>query len=195
MSKSHTEIVPVSLFDDADIHAWPEKTDIMVRLIRSIVEACKAEPALNAWYDGKQMGRRINEEVNLGIAVDTEEGLFVPVIKAAGSLSAEELREQINTYKASVRDRSTPQDAFHGASITLSNFGNIAGRYASPIIVPPQVAIIGVGRLREEVVAFEGSPAVHRVMPLSLTFDHRAVTGGESTRFLAAMIEDLEKSE
>ena len=69
----------------------------------------------------------------------------------------------------------------------------IAGRYAAPIVVPPTVAILGAGRIRDEVVAFGGAPAVHRVMPLSLTFDHRVVTGGEAARFLRAVIADLER--
>jgi pyruvate dehydrogenase E2 component (dihydrolipoamide acetyltransferase) len=68
-----------------------------------------------------------------------------------------------------------------------------AGRYASLALVPPQVAIVGAGRIAPRVVAIDGRAAVHRILPLSLTFDHRAVTGGEAARFLAAMIADLEK--
>ena len=79
-----------------------------------------------------------------------------------------------------------------GATITLSNFGTIAGRYATPIIIPPAVAILGCGRSREAVVAKEGKIQAGRVMPLSLTFDHRAATGGEATRFLAAVIQYLQ---
>jgi len=68
------------------------------------------------------------------------------------------------------------------------------GRYANPVVSPPTVAILGAGRLRDEVVAVDGKPAVHRIIPLSLTFDHRAVTGGEATRFLARVMEDLSKT-
>lgn len=79
-----------------------------------------------------------------------------------------------------------------GASITLSNFGTLFGRYANPIVMPPQVAIIGAGALREEPVAWQGQVVIHPILPLSLTFDHRAVTGGEAARFLKALVLDLE---
>ena len=77
----------------------------------------------------------------------------------------------------------------------LSNFGTFAGRYADPVVVPPTVAILGAGRIRPEVVAVGGQPAVHRILPISLTFDHRAVTGGEAARFLAAVLRDLEAAD
>jgi pyruvate dehydrogenase E2 component (dihydrolipoamide acetyltransferase) len=79
-----------------------------------------------------------------------------------------------------------------GYTFTLSNFGTFGGRYADPVVVPPTVAILGAGRIRRAVVAVGGEAVVHRVLPLSLSFDHRAVTGGEATRFLAAVIGDLE---
>jgi 2-oxoisovalerate dehydrogenase E2 component (dihydrolipoyl transacylase) len=81
--------------------------------------------------------------------------------------------------------------AERGNTITLSNFGMIGGKYAAPIVIPPTVAILGAGRICQQVVAVSGVPAVHRVLPLSLTFDHRVVTGGEAARFLAAAIGDL----
>jgi pyruvate dehydrogenase E2 component (dihydrolipoamide acetyltransferase) len=73
----------------------------------------------------------------------------------------------------------------------LSNFGVFAGRYATPVVVPPCIAIVAAGKLRHEVVAVMGGIVAHRVIPLSLTFDHRAATGGEAARFLAAMLADL----
>ena len=77
----------------------------------------------------------------------------------------------------------------------LSNFGMMAGRYATPVVVPPAVAILGAGRTRDDVVAVDGRVAIHRRMPLSLTFDHRVVTGAEAVRWLAALIQDLELPE
>jgi pyruvate dehydrogenase E2 component (dihydrolipoamide acetyltransferase) len=81
-----------------------------------------------------------------------------------------------------------------GATITLSNFGMIGGRFASLVVVPPQVAIVGAGRIAPRVVAHQGQPAVRRVLPLSLTFDHRVVTGGEAARFMVALKSDLERA-
>lgn len=192
MTQSHQEVVPVTIIEDADITDLPPKTDITVRVLNAIVAAVKAEPSLNAWFDGRTMERKLFEEVNVGLAVDTEEGLFVPVIKNVQSQSKEKLREMIDTYKQSVRTRSISPSDMQGATITLSNFGMIAGRYATPIIVPPSVAILGCGRSREVVVPKEGKVVIGRSMPLSLTFDHRAVTGGEATRFLRMVIQCLE---
>jgi len=79
--------------------------------------------------------------------------------------------------------------------MTLSNYGSIAGRYASPVVLPPTVAILGAGRIAKQVVVLDDRPAVHRMLPLSLTFDHRAVTGGEAGRFLKAVISDLQRPE
>ena len=79
-----------------------------------------------------------------------------------------------------------------GATITLTNFGAIAGRYASPIVTPPQVAIIGAGKLFEKVVFIHGEARPVRALPLSMTFDHRACTGGEAARFLKTLVQALE---
>jgi pyruvate dehydrogenase E2 component (dihydrolipoamide acetyltransferase) len=194
MEASHKDVVPVTLFDDADISAWGEGEDITVRLIQAICAAAKAEPALNAWYDKINMARRLFSEVNLGLATDTPEGLFVPVIHDAQNLDKASLRGEINRYKTEVAERQVAPKNLQGSTITLSNFGKFAGRYASPIIVPPSVAILGVGRLREGVVSDNGEAVIHRMLPLSLSFDHRGVTGGEATRFLGAVLNSLEKS-
>ncbi|MBS0358161.1 MAG: 2-oxo acid dehydrogenase subunit E2 [Proteobacteria bacterium] len=193
MANAHAQIVPVTIYDDADIHAWKDNHDFTVRLVKAITEACKAEPTLNAWFDGQHLTRTLHSHINLGLAVDTSDGLFVPVIHEADKLSPKELRASIESIKEKVQSRTIPPEDLKGATITLSNFGKFAGRYASPIIVPPTVAIIAAGRIREDVVAYQGQIVIHRVIPLSVTFDHRTVTGGEATRFLGTMIEALEK--
>jgi len=193
MVQSHREVVPVSIFDEADIHNWKSGTDITARLIQAITTACIKEPALNAWFDTEHSARKCFKEVHLGLAMDTEEGLFVPVIHNAEQQNPEQLRKIIDDYKQSVRERAVPADKLKGATITLSNFGKFAGRFASPIIVPPMVAIIAVGRLFDAPVIKEGKVESHRSLPLSLSFDHRAVTGGEATRFLGAVIESLQQ--
>jgi len=193
MTKAAAEVVPVTVSDDADIDAWGADQDVTVRLIRALVMGCRAQPSLNAWYDNHSMGRRLIEKVDVGIALDTENGLFVPVLRDVGNAEANDLRSRINVMKEDVRSRRIPPEELRGNTITLSNFGLFGGRYADPIVLPPTVAILGAGRLRDEVVAVDGKPAVHRIIPLSLTFDHRAVTGGEATRFLATVMEDLNK--
>ena len=191
MSQAHAEVVPVTVNDDADIDAWDKNEDVTIRLIRAIVSGCKAEPSLNAWYDSHAVGRRVLEKIDLGIAVDTKDGLFVPVLRDVGNRNREDLRSALNRIKQDVHNRKIPAEELRGYTFTLSNFGTFGGRYADPIVVPPTVAILGAGHIRLQVVAVEDRPVVHHILPLSLTFDHRAVTGGEATRFLARVIDDL----
>lgn len=195
MAQSHAQVVPVTLIEDADIHRWAEKTDTTLRLIQAIVHACKTEPALNAhFFTTPTLRYHCWEEINLGIAVDTPGGLYVPVIKDVATHSAESLRATLNTFKEKAKSQSFVPADLSSATITLSNFGSIIGRYANPIVVPPTIAIIGIGKTRPCVVAWEGKPAIHPVMPISITFDHRAATGGEAARFMMALIQDLEKA-
>lgn len=193
MSQSHASVVPVTVMDDAILLNWKEGEDITVRVIQAIAAAVKVEPALNAWFDGPSISRKMFETVDLGLAMDTQDGLFVPVMRDVGNQSATQLRQQLDTIKNQVQDRSIPPDDLKGATITLSNFGKFAGRYANPVIVPPQVAILGVGRTREEMVVTNGEAVVSKVLPLALTIDHRACTGGEATRFLGTVIDNLQK--
>ncbi|KTD61596.1 dihydrolipoamide acetyltransferase family protein [Legionella spiritensis] len=193
MVQSHQEVVPVSIFDEADIECWQPGNDITARLVKAICEACRIEPALNAWFNTEHGARKCFKEVHLGLAMDSEEGLFVPVIHDADKKSPAELRTVINEYKQAVKDRAVAPEKLKGATITLSNFGKFSGRFASPIIVPPMVAILAVGRLYQGAVVDNGAVKPHRLLPLSLSFDHRAVTGGEATRFLGAVIASLQK--
>jgi len=195
MQNAHATIVPTSIMDDADIHAWQAGQDITGRLIRSLVVAAQAEPALNAWFDGDKLARRIISHVDIGIAVDTEDGLFVPTMRNCETLSPQDVRDEMNVIKDQVKSRSIPPESMKDYTLMLSNFGVYAGRYATPIITPPCVAIVAAGKLRHEVVPVMGGMEAHRTIPLSLTFDHRAVTGGEAARFLAAMIKDLQKAQ
>lgn len=194
MAASGESVVPVTLFDDADIGHWEKGTDITIRVMLAIAEACRAEPSLNAWFDGRTFSRRLFDQVHLGVAVDSDQGLFVPVMQDIGNRSAPHLRKGLDAMRRDVENRSIPQSELKGATITLSNFGTLAGRYATPVVVPPMVCILGTGVIREEVVVVNGEMAVHRIMPLSLSFDHRAVTGGEAARFLATIIKQLQRA-
>ncbi len=191
MADAHANVVPTTLVDDADLHAWIGKQDITARLIRAMVAACKAVPALNAWFDGKNLTRTLHPHVDIGIAVDTDDGLFVPALRNADMLDGAGIRTAIQRLRTQVEDRSIPSSELAGYTISLSNFGMFAGRYATPVVVPPTVAIVGAGKLCHDVVAVMGGIEVHRRMPISLTFDHRAATGGEAARFLKALLDDL----
>ena len=192
MIKSHNEIVPVSLFDEADIDCWPHNTDITVRLIQAVISAYKKEPALNAWFNNEHNACKRFDNLNLGLAIDSKDGLFVPVIHDANKLSPSELRIVIDDYKQAIINRSLPPSKFTGATFTISNFGKFSGKFANPIIVPPQVAILAIGKLYTGVICDKNDAIrAHKLLPLSLTFDHRAITGGEASRFLGVVIDSL----
>jgi len=195
MARSHAEVVPATVTDAADIGDWPKGADVTMRLIRAIVAGCAAEPALNAWYLGLDEGRRLHDKVHLSIAMDTGDGLFVPVLRDVGNRDEADLRSGLEAMKADVRARTVPLEELRGGTITLSNFGMFGGQHAALAVLPPQVAILGAGRVHDRVVPLDGAPAIRRALPISLTFDHRAVMGGEASRFLAALVADLETAE
>jgi len=192
MSLSRDEIAMCTVFDDADIDVWKDRGDISIRLVRAIVAGVKAEPALNALFDPAGPSRKLMEQVHLAIAVDTSDGLIVPVLRDVTSQSAGQLRAQLDDIKQRTRARTITPEEMRDYTFTLSNFGTVAGRYATPLVVPPTVAILGAGKLQRDVVAGANAPEIHVRLPLSLTFDHRCVTGGEALRFLAAVIADLQ---
>jgi pyruvate dehydrogenase E2 component (dihydrolipoamide acetyltransferase) len=194
MSLSRDEIAMCTIFDDADIDVWKGRDDITVRLIRAIAAGAKAEPALNALFDPSSPSRRLMDAVHLAIAVDTGEGLLVPVLRDIANQSPAQLRASLDDIKQRTRSRTITPEEMRDYTFTLSNFGTLAGRYATPLVVPPTVAILGAGKLQRDVVAGATAPEIHVRLPLSLTFDHRCITGGEACRFLAAVIADLQQS-
>jgi len=191
MAQAHAEVVPTTLMDDADINDWKPGQDITYRLIRALVAGSRAEPVMNAWFDGKKLAIRKIPHVDVGIAVDTPDGLFVPTLRNADQLGPKEVRAAMNRIKEQVRNRSIPPEEMKDFTIMLSNFGVFAGRYATPVVTPPCVCIVGAGKLRYDAIPVMGGFEAHRIIPISLTFDHRAATGGEASRFLAAVLKDL----
>jgi 2-oxoisovalerate dehydrogenase E2 component (dihydrolipoyl transacylase) len=194
MSQAHAEVVPTTLMDDADIHAWSPGEDIMARLIRGLGVAAHAVPAINSWFNGKEGTLRRHSRVDVGIAIDSPDGLFVANLRGAERLGPQDVRAELNRIRDGVKHRSLPPEDLRDYTIMLSNFGVFAGKYATPVVVPPCVAIVGAGRLHHAVVPVLGGLETHRIIPLSLTFDHRAATGGEAARFLKALIDDLQRA-
>lgn len=192
MARAHSEVSPATVTDDAIVPHWTAETDINILLVKAVATAAGIVPALNAWFDGQALTVTQHDHAHVGVAVDTPDGLFVPVLNDADSRSVSELRHDLDRFKDEIATRTISHDNLRGSTITVSNFGAIGGRYAALALVPPQVAILGAGRVADRVVAKGGKPVVCRTQPLSLTFDHRAITGGEAARFLAAIKEYLE---
>jgi pyruvate dehydrogenase E2 component (dihydrolipoamide acetyltransferase) len=194
MSRAGREVVPATVHDDADVEAWfTGREDVTLRLIRAIIAGCTAEPSLNAGFDPQALSLRSNVAIDLGLAIDSADGLFVPVLRDVARSTPADWRRQIDAAKKGVEERSLKPSELRAPTFTLSNFGTIGGQHAALVVMPPQVAILGVGRARDHAVRAGSGIEMRRQLPLSLTFDHRAVTGGEAARFLRAVIVDLEK--
>ncbi|MBL0229306.1 MAG: 2-oxo acid dehydrogenase subunit E2 [Moraxellaceae bacterium] len=192
LSAAHQQVALVTLFDEVWVK-WPTNTKPLPYLIAALCAACEAEPKLNAWFIKDKL-IILHKEVNLGLAVNTPHGLFVPVIRQANLLTPSQLIQQIKTLKQAAQQHQLTPAQLQGATISLSNFGMMAGRFATPMIVPPQVAIIGIGKIEQRaVLSKKGKVKTKTVIPLSLSFDHRVLTGAEAAQFLAAFISHLKK--
>lgn len=191
MRASQASVVPASLIDEADVTAWRKHEDVTVHLLMAMAEAVKIEPALNALYFAERQDYQIQEEVNIGLAVDTDDGLFVPVIRNVSERKSTDLRQAIEQIRIDIKARSIPLEELQGATISLTNFGMIAGLFGTPIIVPPQVAILGAGHFRKRLVKEADDIVEKTYLPLSLTFDHQVITGAEAARFLKAIMTHL----
>lgn len=194
MEDSHAKVVPLTVTEEADIHHWAATEDTTVRLLQAVVAALAVEPGLNAYFNGDTLQHDYQTDINIGLAMDTPHGLFAPVIKDVAHQSTAELRQTIQRYKQEVMERTIMHQDLVGATILLSNFGSICGMFGNPTVIPPMVAIVGTGRQRKSVVAYNDEMVIHRILPISITVDHRVITGGELCRFLKAFINILEQN-
>jgi 2-oxoisovalerate dehydrogenase E2 component (dihydrolipoyl transacylase) len=194
MERSRAEVAPATVHEEADVSAWVPGSDVTARLVRAILAGIAAEPALNGWFDGAR-GRKLQKELHLGVAVDIADGLVVPVLRDAGALDAGLLRSALNRLIEGARQRTLAPGDLVGATMTLTNYGMIAGLHATPVVIPPQIAILGSGRIGDRLRSGVDGPRVARILPLSLSYDHRCVTGGEAARFLRAVIASLETAD
>ncbi len=191
MQHANSEVVPITITDDININAWFKQDDITLRVIAAINAAVKVEPIINSHFDSTNFSFRTFNEVNLGIAVDSEHGLYVPVIRNIGAKTADLWRDEINNYKNQAASKSIKQENLKDATIVLSNFGSFAAKYATPVVMPPTVCIIGTGRVYQTPVVEADTIKPAYVLPVSITADHRLITGGQLTRFLASFKHSL----
>ncbi len=168
-----------------------EKISYLPFVVSALCRAMRQFPALNATVDDEREEIVQHPAVHVGIATDTEHGLSVPVVPNADALGVLEIGRHIAELARMTRDRSIPRDRLMGSTITISNVGSYAGRFATPVINYPEVAILAVGRVREGVVADNGAIRIGKLLPLSLACDHRVVDGAEGARCLAHIIELL----
>lgn len=185
----HEEVEISRLFDIKARYKEPllklgVKLSYLPFILKATAMALKKHRALNAQLDMENSRIIYKNYYNIGIAVDTEEGLVVPVIKDVDKLSIAELARKVNEISEKARDRKITLEDMKDGTFTITNYGSLGGIFAVPVINYPQSGILGIGRTLEKPVIKEGEMVKGFVMPLSLSVDHRIVDGGEVTRFL-----------
>jgi pyruvate dehydrogenase E2 component (dihydrolipoamide acetyltransferase) len=199
MVESYTTIPQLTNFDDADVTELEDmreqsKADYADRgikltslpfLIKAVASALKRYPLLNSSVDMDEHQIIYKEYVNIGIAVDTDRGLVVPVLRDADRKSIAQIASELDELATTVREGKFDLELLRGGTFTISNLGSVGGTYSTPLINPPQVAILLSGRSRVMPQIVDGEAVEPRLMmPLSITYDHRVVDGAAAARFL-----------
>ena len=206
MYESWSTIPRVTNFDDADVTeleamrqtAKPDYAQAGIKLttmpfvIKAVAMALKRNPDINASLDLEQKRIVYKDYVNIGIAVDTDRGLVVPSLRNADQLSVPEIARGLSELAARSRKNQHSIDDLRGSTFTISNLGAVGGSYSTPIINPPEVAILLTGRSRKIPAIVDDQVQVRLMMPLSISYDHRLVDGATAARFLNDVIDYLE---
>ncbi len=198
MLRSKQSTAHMTLFEEPEVSALVEarsryreeykKEDISLTylpfIIKAVVAALKRHPELNSEMDFDKGNIIYKHYYNIGIAVSTEDGLVVPVIRDADKLTVKELSRAVAELAVKARDRKLTLDDMKDGTFTITNYGALGGWFGVPVINYPQVGILGIGRINQQPVVADGEIKVGNVMPLSLSVDHRMVDGAEATEFL-----------
>jgi pyruvate dehydrogenase E2 component (dihydrolipoamide acetyltransferase) len=206
MVKSKYTAPHVSAMDDADVtELWQIrekekkvaegkgiKLTILPFIIKAVIAGVTEHPYLNATLDEENEEILLKKYFNIGLATDTPEGLMVPVVKNAKEKSIFELAQESAQLAEKARNRTIDLADLKGGTFTITNYGAVRGTYGTPIINFPEVAILGIGKIQDRPVVRDGKVVVRKILPLSLSFDHRVVDGAEAARFLGTVIARLE---
>lgn len=160
------------------------KLTFLPYVVKALVSALKKYPELNTSIDNETFEVIQKHYYNVGIAADTEKGLVVPVVKDADKLSMFEISDEINELATKARDSKLSSEEMKGGSVTISNLGSAGGKWFTPVINQPEVAILGIGRIEEQPVVKDGEIVAARVLALSLSYDHRQIDGATAQNAL-----------
>jgi pyruvate dehydrogenase E2 component (dihydrolipoamide acetyltransferase) len=160
--------------------------------LKAAQHALREHQLLNASVDEEKEEIVVKKYYNIGIAVDTPDGLMVPVVQNVDKKSILELAEEMQNLSKKARERKIKLEEMRGSSFSITNYGAFGGGFATPIIDYPDVAILGTGKISEKPWVVNGKIVVRKILPLSLTFDHRVTDGVEATRFLSKVVRYLE---
>ena len=204
MIESYTTIPHVTHTDEADVTELvklreKEKLNAMKKkikltflpfIIKAVVSALKEHPYVNSSIEGEEIV--LKKYYNLGIAVDTPEGLLVPVIKEADQKSIFDIAKEIEVLAEKARSRKIDLGDLKGGTFTITNIGSLGGIYATPIINNPECAILAPGRIEKQPRVIDFNMRIRDILPLSFSFDHRIIDGAEAARFMNSLIKMLE---
>jgi pyruvate dehydrogenase E2 component (dihydrolipoamide acetyltransferase) len=169
-----------------------ERTGVRLTLlplfIKALVATLEKYPIFNASVDEEKQEILFKKYYNIGVAVDTPEGLIVPVIKDANLKNLIELAEEVADKAERARSRELTLDEIRGGSCTITNIGPLGGVFATPIINQPELAIVGLHAIKERPEVVDGEIAIRKMMYLSISFDHRYIDGAEAARFMSDMV-------
>ncbi len=207
MALSWNAIPHVTQFDRADVtevEAWRAryaprveaaggKLTVTAILVKVVASALKVFPKFNASYDHREQELVLKKYVHVGVAVDTEHGLLVPVIRDADRKNITTIAAELADLSGKARARKIALEDLQGAGFNISNLGGLGTTYFSPIVAWPQVAVLGVGRATIEAVHREGAFVPRMILPLAVSYDHRAVDGADCARFLRWIAEAMEQ--
>ncbi len=209
MSQAWQQVAHVTQFDRADVtdleafrQRNKEKTEALgakltptVLALKAIITALKTFPQFNASLDAGANEIILKHYYNLGIAVDTERGLLVPVIKDVDRKDILELALELGDISQRARTNKIGLDELQGGTFTITNLGSLGVGEFTPIVNHPEVAILGLGRAREEATVREGRIEPRLIMPLALSYDHRVIDGADGARFMRKIVDALENPE
>lgn len=170
-----------------------ERVGLLAFFVKATARALLDYPLLSSTYSPEKKEYQAFPTPHIGVAVDTEEGLVVPVVKDVASLSVARIHQEIVRLTERARQRALLLEEIRGGSFTISNFGSFSGVYGNPMILPPQVGILGIGRVHQEPVVKNGAVTAASVLPLSLVVDHRLIDGVYACKFLSRFMELVSK--
>ena len=191
MARAHREVPPVTWVEEADFSAIDLKL-IVPAVLKACAEALIEFPELNARLDGDTIVYL--DRYDIGVAVQTDDGLVVPVVRNCDSASIDDLAAEVTRLADSAREGTLKPEELRGSTFTVTSAGKLAGLFQTPIVNHPEVAILSIGRIAERPVVRDGNVEVGRTGYVALTFDHRVVDGARAAEFGLAVISRLEAS-
>ncbi|MCS7166936.1 MAG: dihydrolipoamide acetyltransferase family protein [Gemmatales bacterium] len=206
MTLAHLLPATVTHADEADIteleqaraqakalaEAQGVRLTLLPYVIKAVVAALKRWPLFNASFDEQRNEIVIKKYYHIGVAVDTPQGLLVPVVRDADRKSVLQLAQELAQLAERARQGKLSADEMRGGSFTITNIGSIGGTFFTPIINWPEVAILGLGRIQERLVLVHDKPTARKILPLCLSFDHRLLDGADAARFVNELSQFLE---